>query len=300
MWKQEDLSRRQAEDRERQAREEAAWRQSQEARKREAATAELGSLTERQRREEENRRYAAEEAKREEERARRRVTEDKRVKEQDGIMRRQQEAEAAARAARRDIARLTPSPHPPPSAASSAPAPYRMPEPEHNSRSSGRSVYAPQPSRPQESYSGSGFSVMPLENPLKYDEDSATDVEGPKVPWSRQRATDPTPKAKHPGYVASRLVLEGVLRTLSVWCTRRQSRQRLPLRRTWGASSIRRSCRSTSSSRATCPLYSPCSQPLLSRRLLTHLCCSIPNRNAAAICTITPFLLNPLPSSPHQ
>ncbi|KAM5532979.1 hypothetical protein V8D89_013321 [Ganoderma adspersum] len=198
-WKQEDLSRRQAQDRERQAREEAAWRQSQEARKREAATAELGSLTERQRREEENRRYAAEEAKREEERARRRVVDERRSKEQDGIVRRQQEAEAAARAVRRDIAGLTPSPHPPPSAASSAPAQYgRMPEPDHTSRNSGRSVYAPQPSRPQESYSGSGFAVMPLENPLKYDEDSATDVEGPKVPWSRQRAAE-TQKAKQPG-----------------------------------------------------------------------------------------------------
>ena len=120
-------------------------------------------------------------------------------------MRRQQEAEVAARAARREITRLTPSPNPPPSSASSTP--YRMPEPEHLSRSAGRSVYAPQPSRPPESYSGnSGLSVMPLESPTKYEDDSATDVEGPKMPWSRQRASDQTPKARQPGYV--RLILE--------------------------------------------------------------------------------------------
>ena len=111
-------------------------------------------------------------------------------------MKRQQEAEAAARAARRDIARLTPSPVPPSSATSSS---LRMPDPEPHTRYAGRAVHAPQPSRPSESFGSNG--LMPLESPTKYEDDSSTDVEGPKVPWNR-RPADQTPKGKQtPGYV---------------------------------------------------------------------------------------------------
>ncbi len=183
-WKQEEYLRRQAEERERQAREEAAWRQSQDR----------SGLTERQRRDEENRRYALEEAKREEERAKRRAADDKRRQEQDGILRRQHESEAASRAARRDMSRLTPSPVPPSASSGSV----RMPEPDHGSRHSGRSVYAPQPSHPTDQFVGTS-TLMPLENPNKYDDDSSTDVEGSKMSWRAQRNAEQTPKAKPPG-----------------------------------------------------------------------------------------------------
>ncbi|KAI0705401.1 hypothetical protein C8Q76DRAFT_750732 [Earliella scabrosa] len=177
-WKQEDYVRRQAEERERQAREEAAWRQSQER----------SSLTERQRRDEENRRYAAEETKREEERARKKATDERRRQAHEAIVQRQQESEAAARAARRDIARLTPSPVPPSTASSS----MRMPEPD---RPSGRPVYAPQPSRPAEPYTSTS-GLMPLESPNKYEDDSSTDVEGTKTSWRAQRSADQTPRSR--------------------------------------------------------------------------------------------------------
>ncbi|KAH9929115.1 uncharacterized protein BXZ73DRAFT_78251 [Epithele typhae] len=180
-WKQEDLSRRQAEDRERLAREEAAWRQSQEARRREEP--DRAGQTEKQWREEENRRYAAEEAKREE-RARQKGAEDKRRHEQEGILRRQQEADSAARSARRDYMRTTPSPVGPPSG--SAAPPMRMPEPDSAMRSAGRGAYGPQPSQPS----------APYESSSKHPDDSFAD-------WSRLRISDqPTKKqvsaAAHP------------------------------------------------------------------------------------------------------
>ena len=145
-------------------------------------------MTERQRRDEENRRYAAEETKREEERARKKATDERRRQAHEAIVQRQQESEAAARAARRDIARLTPSPVPPSTASSS----MRMPEPD---RPSGRPVYAPQPSRPAEPYTSTS-GLMPLESPNKYEDDSSTDVEGTKTSWRAQRSADQTPRSR--------------------------------------------------------------------------------------------------------
>lgn len=216
IWKQEEYIRRQAEERERQARAELAWRHSGEARRedmgarraaeaRALAETERASMVERQRREEEQKRTQAIEGRREEDRSKWRAVDERRSQEQDGIARRQQEAEAAARAARRDIARLTPSPVGAP--------PYRPTNGDAGSRNPPHQVYAPQPSRPpppsqQSSFSdpygtGSIVPVMPLESPNKYDDDSSTDAEGSEQTHSsRSQRNDQTPKGKPivPGY----------------------------------------------------------------------------------------------------
>ncbi|KAH9947862.1 hypothetical protein B0H21DRAFT_736658 [Amylocystis lapponica] len=195
-WRRDDYTRRQAEERERHVREEAVWvHQSIESRRREeAATAadarrtnegrvptERGGQGDRARRDEETR---------EEERAKRRV-EEKRKQEQDGIIRRQREAEAEALAARMDIAtRLSPSPA---------------------VGSSSQQVAAPQPSRPPSSQrqppngNGTGLSIMPLESPIRYEDDSSTDVEGAErqMPWHRRHADQTPTKPKHLGPNAS-------------------------------------------------------------------------------------------------
>ncbi|KAI0372553.1 Mov34-domain-containing protein [Pilatotrama ljubarskyi] len=206
VWKQEEFLRRQVEERERQARAELAWRHSGEGRRedvsaRRAADARAMADSERadrQRREDEQRRIRQEEVKRDDDRSRRRAADDRRWQEQEGIARRQQEAETASRAARRDISRLTPSP---------AGGSYRPPEPDAANRTAVPQVYAPQPSRPpppsqQSSFSDpysttSTVSVMPLESPNKYDDDSSTDAESAEQREStRSQRHDQTPKGK--------------------------------------------------------------------------------------------------------
>ena len=290
-WKQAEISRKQAEERERQAREEAAWRQSQEARRREEP--DRAQQNERQRRDEENRRYAAEEARREEERTKRKAVDDKRRYEQEGIMRRQQEADAAARAARREIIRLTPSPvAPPPSTA----PPIRMPEPDPGTRNVGRSVYAPQPSRPSDPQTWNGMPTMPLETPTKYEDDSSTDVEGTKgSSWSRHRGAEQTPKSKVPGYAVSAPFVPSVLTTRVACHTPRLSRPPPPPHRSSDRLNTLHSCHSTSLNKATYLLYSPCSPPLpRHNRQIRHFCSS-PNLRAAHS-TTTLFLA----SLPHS
>ncbi|OBZ76162.1 AMSH-like protease sst2 [Grifola frondosa] len=196
-WKRDELSRRVAEERDRNSREEAAWYRQMQAKRREEAAAaadarraaEALDLAERER--------AVHD---EEERSRRKAAADeKRRQEQEGIVRRQQEAEAAARAVRQDIVtRLSPVP---PAASSSR----RTADQEANARDiSARSVHAPQPSRPSNTApygTSNGLSIMPLESPSRYDDDSSTDVEGldRKMSWNRQRHTETPTKTRHPG-----------------------------------------------------------------------------------------------------
>ncbi|KAI0634310.1 hypothetical protein C8Q77DRAFT_1110992 [Trametes polyzona] len=204
VWKQEEYLRRQTEDRERQARAELAWRHSGESRRedvgaRRASDAERATMAERQRREDEQRRAQADDARREDERSRRRAADERRYQEQEGIFYRQQEAEAAARSARRDIARLTPSP--------AGGSPYPPPA-SNGANGSSAAVHAPQPSRPpppsqQSSFTdpygtGSTIPIMPLESPNKFDDDSSsTDAESSDhKSSSRSQRNDQTPKGK--------------------------------------------------------------------------------------------------------
>ena len=285
-WQREDRERRQAEERERLAREEAAWRED---RRREDP--DRAAQTERQRREEENRRYAAAEA--------RRAVDDKRRVEQEGIMRRQQESDVAARSARREYTGSTPSPAAPPPSTASSP-PFRMPEPDPGARTSGRSVYAPQPSRPADPHTFGGLS-MPLESPAKYDYDSSTDVEGNKGSWSRHRSAEHTPRKPVSGYAAFALTCCLVLTAAAVRRTRRQSLRRLLHRRRWALSNTLPSCLSTSSSRATflpcnlCSVLPPCRSP---QTLLSSLS---PNLTPTASTTISSLhnLRRSPPSSHH-
>ncbi|KAI0672271.1 hypothetical protein C8Q78DRAFT_739337 [Trametes maxima] len=254
VWKQEEYVRRQAAERERQARAEIEWQHSGEARRedvgaRRAAEARAMAETERaivvdkQRRDEETRRG-------EEDRSRRMAADDRRRQEQEGIARRQQEADVAARSARRDISRLTPSP------VGGRSSPY---PPSDSERNASRPVYAPQPGHPlppsqppsfTDSYStGSTLPVMPLENPNKYDDDSSTDVEGvERRVLSKPQRNDQTPKGKPlvPGYVACHLLSQYVLTTLAEAQYRpRSSPQHLLRRQSWAPSGILRLCHNT-------------------------------------------------------
>ncbi|KAL6309483.1 hypothetical protein BKA93DRAFT_760290 [Sparassis latifolia] len=210
-WQREDMARRQAEEQERTTREETEWvRQSIQSKRRETMVAAAESrraqdalaMAEHERAAQAAQRLQAEEGRKEGERIKKRVDERTR-QEQEGIARRQQEAEAAALAARFGIAtQLSPVP-----ALASDPENSSARSEEVSARSGLREfpVAAPQPGRPPNStqrpvYADSrggsnGLSVMPLESPTRYDDDSSTDVEGAdrQAPWHRARNAELTP-----------------------------------------------------------------------------------------------------------
>ncbi|TCD65306.1 hypothetical protein EIP91_002831 [Steccherinum ochraceum] len=186
----------------RRIREGSPWlEQSEDARRREVGSSDMGRAdrsrdvdeeqynlqAERLRREEDARSYEAQ-------RTRRNVVEEKRQYEQEGILRRQAESDAAARAVRRDIAhRMSPAP---------AIVVGRM-EPDIDTRPGTppvrmMPVAAPHPSRPSNSTQFGDPrqvpSIMSLESPTRYDYDSSTDVEGKtETPWQRPGQQEPPP-----------------------------------------------------------------------------------------------------------
>ena len=176
-WRMADNARKQTEERERRVQEEAAWaRQSQEVRQRELDEAKRFEAREaaEYERAAARRGYGISDEERKEEEKRRRQM-DRRREEQEGILRRQQEAEAAARAARREIG---PS--------SSSDLLFRRPQdaeaPPKNTFPDMSSLYraiTPQSSHPGSSSQGrsgfSGPSILPLESPIKYEDDTDTD-----------------------------------------------------------------------------------------------------------------------------
>lgn len=205
-----DMARRRAEEQEQRVQEEAAWaRQSQEVRQRELDAAKRLEAKEaaeheraaRLRREEEARRgYSYSDEERKEEERRRRQAE-RRREEQEGIFRRQQEADLAARFAKREVAGLNPN------ARHESDLLYRRSqEPDVPGRGSqfasdsatSYRTSTPQPSRPPSSAQNRvtvpGSLTMPLESPIKYDDE--TDVEdrnGDSQAWRRGKYVDRTP-----------------------------------------------------------------------------------------------------------
>ncbi|KAI0089456.1 hypothetical protein BDY19DRAFT_942423 [Irpex rosettiformis] len=176
-WRMADNARRQVEERERRAQEEAAWaRQPQEVRQREldeTKRIEAREAAEYERAAARRGYVISDEERKEEEKRRRQM--DRRREEQEGILRRQQEAEAAARAVRRDIVQ-----------SSSLDLLYRRSqEPEAPPRSTlpdtsgSYTVTTPQSSRPGSTSQGragfSGPSMLPVESPMKYEDDTDTD-----------------------------------------------------------------------------------------------------------------------------
>lgn len=210
-WRMAETAKRQAEEQERRVQEESAWaRQSQEVRQRELDAAKRLEAREaaeheraaRLRREEEARRgYSYSDEERKEDERRRRQAE-RRRDEHDGILRRQQEADIVARIARREIAASSY-----PNARNESDLLYRRSqEPEMPVRSGQpypdaapfHRASTPQPSRPPSSAQNRtavpGSLIMPLESPMKYDDDTdAEDRKDDNQTWHRGKYVDRTP-----------------------------------------------------------------------------------------------------------
>ncbi|KAI0342394.1 Mov34-domain-containing protein [Trametopsis cervina] len=177
-WRMQDSARRQAEERERRVQEEAAWaRQSHEVRQREldeAKRLEAREAAEYERAAARRGYVYSDEERKEEEKRRRQL--ERRREEQEGILRRQQEADAAARAARREIATSTPTSD---LLYRRSQEPETLPRGGYPDSSTGYRPSTPQGARPSSSSQGrstfNGPYVLPLESPMKYEDDTDTD-----------------------------------------------------------------------------------------------------------------------------
>lgn len=208
-WKKEDAARREAEERERQVREDPVWsRQLTDAKRREEIAAAAEARRANEARATAERERAAHTMRKEDDL--RRIQYEERRRQEEGITRRQEETEATTQVARRDIAmRLSPIPSTVSFARLSLLSCLALIVRQYDS--SVRPVTTPQPSRPPSSNQQPAFpdpvparsvvSIMPLESPVKNDEDSSTDIEGidSHISWNRSRHGDTSPtKGKPP------------------------------------------------------------------------------------------------------
>jgi STAM-binding protein len=177
-WRMADEARKRTEERERRVQEEAAWaRQSHEMRQRELDEAKR--LEAREAAEYERaaarRGYTYSDEERKEEERRRRLLE-RRREEQEGILRRQQEAEAAARSAMREI---TASNSASDLSLRRSQEPDIPPKATYPDLSTSYRASTPQSSRlASSSHSRIGYtgpSILPVESPMRYEDDTDTD-----------------------------------------------------------------------------------------------------------------------------